>query len=79
MSFVERQDYDLMETLTDINNTLRHDFAYLAKSTNLETTPFDVYVNRRGVCQDFANLFICLARLLGCASPLPSRLHLHWC
>ncbi len=29
------------------------------------TTPFEVYVNRRGVCQDFTNLIICLARLLG--------------
>ena len=33
------------------------------------TTPFEVYANRKGVCQDFANLFICLARLLG----VPSR------
>jgi transglutaminase-like putative cysteine protease len=28
-----------------------------------------VYSARRGVCQDFANLFICLARLLG----IPAR------
>ncbi|MEM9190522.1 MAG: class II glutamine amidotransferase [Myxococcota bacterium] len=65
MSFVERQDYDLVDTLHDINMTIRQDFAYVSKSTSLETTPFDVYVSRRGVCQDFANLFICLARLLG--------------
>ncbi len=38
-------------------------------STNLTTTPYDVFVNRRGVCQDFANLFICMARLLG----IPAR------
>ncbi|MCA9582216.1 MAG: class II glutamine amidotransferase, partial [Myxococcales bacterium] len=65
MGFVERQDYDLVETLHDINTTIRRDYAYVAKSTTLETTPFDVYTHRRGVCQDFANLFICLARLLG--------------
>jgi len=65
MSFVERQDYDLMETLNDLNRTIRRDFAYVSSSTTLETTPFDVYVERQGVCQDFANLFICLARLLG--------------
>ncbi len=35
----------------------------------LFTTAFDVYVNRRGVCQDFTNLFICLARLLN----IPAR------
>ncbi|MBN1607560.1 MAG: transglutaminase family protein [Polyangiaceae bacterium] len=69
MSFVERQDYDLLETLSDINHTIRQDFVYAARSTTLETTPFDVYTNRTGVCQDFANLFICLARLLG----IPAR------
>lgn len=65
MSFAERQDQDLLETLNDINHTIRNDFAYVSKSTTLETTPFEVYTSRRGVCQDFANLFICLARLLG--------------
>lgn len=65
MSFVERQDHDLVETLRDINTSIRRDFAYVSESTTLETTPFDVYVTREGVCQDFANLFICLARLLG--------------
>jgi transglutaminase-like putative cysteine protease len=35
----------------------------------LETTPFDVYQSGEGVCQDFANLFITMARLLG----IPAR------
>ncbi len=65
MSFADRQDYDVAETLRDINESIRRDFAYVQGSTNIETTPFEVYVSRRGVCQDFANLFICLARLLG--------------
>jgi transglutaminase-like putative cysteine protease/predicted glutamine amidotransferase len=69
MSFVERQDYDLVETLEDINRTIHRDYAYVQGVTTLATTPFDVYAHRRGVCQDFANLFICLARLLG----LPAR------
>lgn len=68
MSFADRQDYDLLETLLDMNETIHRDFAYLTGSTHLETTPFDVYVDRRGVCQDFANLFICLARLLNVAA-----------
>jgi transglutaminase-like putative cysteine protease len=33
-------------------------------STTSETTAFEVFESRRGVCQDFANLMICLARLL---------------
>ncbi|WP_428264695.1 class II glutamine amidotransferase [Haliangium sp.] len=65
MSFAERQDYNLVDTLNDLNLTLYRDFSYMSGSTSLETTPFEVYTHRRGVCQDFANLFICLARLLG--------------
>lgn len=64
-SFVERRAYDLLETLVDINRSIHRDFAYASGSTNNETTPFEVYATRQGVCQDFANLFICLARLLG--------------
>ncbi|MBK7395121.1 MAG: class II glutamine amidotransferase [Myxococcales bacterium] len=64
-SFVERNDYDVVDTLLDLNNSIFREYAYRQGTTNLQTTPFDVYVNRRGVCQDFANLFICLARLLG--------------
>jgi transglutaminase-like putative cysteine protease/predicted glutamine amidotransferase len=64
MSFVRRNDYDLLESLLDINRTIYNDFGYVSGATTLETTPFQVYTSRRGVCQDFANLLICLARLL---------------
>jgi transglutaminase-like putative cysteine protease/predicted glutamine amidotransferase len=64
MSFVARRDNDLIDTLIDINTTIFRDYAYVSGSTTLATTAFNVYANRRGVCQDFANLFICLARLL---------------
>ncbi|WP_437965441.1 transglutaminase family protein [Sorangium sp. So ce260] len=69
MSFVEKNGADLMETLFAINLTLFRDYRYVPGSTNLSTTPHDVFVSRRGVCQDFANLFICMARLLG----IPAR------
>ncbi len=65
MSFVERNDYDLVETLFDLNRTIYRDFEYVTGSTTVETTPFAVYTARKGVCQDFANVFICIARLLG--------------
>jgi transglutaminase-like putative cysteine protease/predicted glutamine amidotransferase len=64
MSFVKRNDYDLFDTLLDINQTIFHEYAYRQGSTTVFTSPFEVYANRRGVCQDFTNLFICLARLL---------------
>lgn len=69
MSFVTRNNNDLMETLFAVNLALFREYEYAPGSTNLSTTPYDVMVNKRGVCQDFANLFICMARLLG----LPAR------
>ena len=69
MSFVERNGRHLMDTLNDINQTIYRDYRYVPGSTSLKTTPFEVYASREGVCQDFANLFICLARLLG----IPAR------
>lgn len=61
---------DLLETSIDVNQALHRDFRYIPGATTLETSPFDVFQERRGVCQDFANLFICLARLLG----VPARI-----
>src|SRR3990167_3026646 len=52
MSFVERSDYNLLETLKDINQRLYQDYEYSQGTTSLETTPFDVFVSRKGVCQD---------------------------
>jgi transglutaminase-like putative cysteine protease len=69
MSFVLRNNNDLMESLFAINLTLYREYKYVPGSTQLATTPYDVFVNKQGVCQDFSNLFICLARLLG----LPAR------
>jgi transglutaminase-like putative cysteine protease/predicted glutamine amidotransferase len=65
MSFVKRNEYDLLDTLLDMNQTIFKEYAYTQGATTVFTTPFEVYVNRRGVCQDFTNLFICMARLLG--------------
>lgn len=64
-SFVRRNDGDVLDTLLDINATIHREYAYVQGATTIATTPFEVYVNRKGVCQDFTNLFICLARLLG--------------
>lgn len=68
-SFSKRNQQDLLETLFDINLTLFREFKYAPGATSLATTPFDVYSNRQGVCQDFANLMICMARLLN----IPAR------
>ncbi|MGC4000450.1 MAG: class II glutamine amidotransferase [Anaeromyxobacter sp.] len=65
MSFVTRNDGDLLDTLLDLNHTIFRDYAYVPGATTLGTSAFDLFTSRRGVCQDFTNLFICLARLLG--------------
>jgi transglutaminase-like putative cysteine protease len=62
-SFVIRNGFDLVYALLDMTRTLNFEVSYEPGSTRLETTPFEVYKGRRGVCQDFANLLICLARL----------------
>ncbi len=69
MGFAQRNDMDLFDTILDINQTLHDDYSYVTGSTTSETTPYEVYSTRRGVCQDFSNLFICMARLLN----LPAR------
>lgn len=69
MSFVKRNKGDLMETLFAINLSLFRDYEYSPGTTTCETSPFDVMVQRCGVCQDFASLFITMARMLG----IPAR------
>lgn len=69
MSFVARNDSHLHRTLEDMNLSIYRDYQYVPESTTLSTTPFHIYTSRKGVCQDFANLFICLARLLS----IPAR------
>ena len=65
MAFVRRNDYDLLDALLDMNDSLFREFKYVQGSTSIQTTAFQVYLSRQGVCQDFANLFIAMARLLG--------------
>jgi len=65
MSFVRRNDDDLIDTLLDLNATIHKEYAYRQGSTTNATTAYEVFSMRQGVCQDFANLFICMARLLG--------------
>jgi transglutaminase-like putative cysteine protease len=69
MSFVRPNNGDVMETLFAINLELFRSYKYIRGTTTVATSAFDVLCNKRGVCQDFANLFICMARLLG----IPAR------
>lgn len=65
MDFVSRNNNKINSVLHDINTTIFKEYKYTPYSTTMATTPYEVYKSKKGVCQDFANLFICLARLLG--------------
>jgi transglutaminase-like putative cysteine protease len=69
MSFVSDNKGDIMETLFHINLEMFRNYKYVPGSTSLATSPFRVMTSRTGVCQDFTNLFITMARLLG----IPAR------
>jgi transglutaminase-like putative cysteine protease len=69
MGFVTRNNGDIMETLFNLNLELFREYQYVPGSTSLATNPWDVMHSRQGVCQDFSNLFITMARLLG----IPAR------
>lgn len=68
-SFAHRNRAELLPTLDDIAWTIYSDYSYKTGFTTLETTPYEVFSQRAGVCQDFANLMICLARMLN----IPAR------
>ena len=69
MGFANSNNGDLMETLFAINLTIFKEYEYVPGCTDIGTTAYQVFTTRKGVCQDFANLFITLGRLLG----LPAR------
>ena len=69
MTFVTANKGDIMETLFNINLDIFRTYKYAPQSTTLATTAYDVFANKQGVCQDFANLFITMARLLN----IPAR------
>lgn len=48
---------------------LHEDLAYVPGSTSIYTTAADAFQQRKGVCQDFAHIFLALARLAG----IPAR------
>jgi transglutaminase-like putative cysteine protease len=68
-SFAHRNRSELLPTLDDIAWTIHSDYSYKPGFTTVETTPYEVFSSRAGVCQDFANLMICLARMLN----IPAR------
>jgi transglutaminase-like putative cysteine protease len=59
----------LLDTVTDLNARIHHDFTYAPGSTTVATPLAEVLANRRGVCQDFAHVALGCLRTMG----LPAR------
>lgn len=51
--------------LDELTRTLNREFAYNSEVTNVYSDVDDVLTLRAGVCQDFAHLFIAVARAMG--------------
>jgi transglutaminase-like putative cysteine protease len=59
----------LGEALLDITARIHREFQYDSKATNVGTPAEEVFLKRRGVCQDFAHVQLACLRSLG----LPAR------
>lgn len=67
-AFAEEIDWrprtDPLSLLTELTATIRTTFEYDGQATHVHSPIDDALANRKGVCQDFAHLFIALARRL---------------
>ncbi|EAQ96044.1 transglutaminase-like domain-containing protein [Congregibacter litoralis] len=70
-SFVEAEFGDSSggERIARIRDWIFESFRYSSESSNSQTTAIDTFVQRQGVCRDFAHVLIALAR----ASSIPAR------
>lgn len=59
----------MLEFLLRLNNTLYQNFTYEKGITDVNSSANDFYELRRGVCQDFAHMFIAICR----AHKIPAR------
>lgn len=59
----------VLQSLKDLMHLIYADFVYESKSTEVNTPVEDVFLQKRGVCQDFAHIMIACCRAFG----LPTR------
>ncbi|MET9489386.1 transglutaminase family protein [Nocardia sp. NPDC006630] len=58
----------LLEAVTELTDRIYTDFTYKSGSTTVSTRVADVFIARKGVCQDFARLAIACLRSQGLAA-----------
>lgn len=71
-AFVERRfgDHDGGAKIARMRDWIESRFTYVSGSSNSETGALDSFVERRGVCRDYAHVMIALAR----AAHIPARM-----
>ncbi len=57
----------ILEAALDLNSRIFNDFDYQSGATNIATPLHDVYAEKRGVCQDFAQFMLACLRSQGLA------------
>ncbi len=60
---------DALQACQTLMREVHADFHYDPDSTHVATSPIEVFHRRRGVCQDFAHVLICMLRCIG----IPAR------
>ena len=60
-------DRPLAEAAMDLMSRIHQDFEYAPASTDISTPVMDVFLQRKGVCQDFAHLMLGCLRACGLA------------
>lgn len=71
-AFVERRfrDHEGGAKIARMRDWIESRFTYVAGTSNVETGALDSFVERRGVCRDYAHVMIALAR----AAHIPARM-----
>ena len=63
-----KDDRPLAEAAMDLMSRIHEDFEYAPASTDISTPILDVFIDRKGVCQDFAHLMLGCLRASGLAA-----------
>jgi transglutaminase-like putative cysteine protease len=58
----------LLEAVQALNSRIYHDFTFSPGFTDVSTPVEQVFIHKKGVCQDFAHLFLSCLRSLGLAA-----------
>ncbi|MGM0881881.1 MAG: transglutaminase family protein [Bacillota bacterium] len=65
----------VLDWLTALSGKIRSEFVYDPEATNVKTKTSEMFVRKRGVCQDFAHLMIAGCRALGIPARYVSGYH----